>query len=158
MLVEAKHELLKTKLEPYIFSNLDESELIAEELVKAMRDNGGIGLAANQIGLNHRVFAMEGEPAFVCFNPKVIMPGTELVTLEETCLTFPGLCVKVKRPRDIRVRFQGPDGETYTKTLTGVSARVFQHELDHLDGIDMLRRANRIHREQALKKWKKWKQ
>jgi peptide deformylase len=68
-----------------------------------------------------------------------------------------GLLIKVKRPRDIKVRFNGPDGEIYTKTFTGMSARVFQHELDHLDGITMLDRANRYHREAALKHWKIWK-
>jgi peptide deformylase len=157
-LIPYKDELLHSVLEPFDFSNppIDPEEL-ATEMVQFMRDNNGIGLAANQIGHNFRVFVMEGEPAFACFNPRVVIPGNTSVVLEEGCLSYPGLLVKVKRPRDIKVRFQGPDGETYTQTFTGMSARVFQHELDHLDGVTMLQRANAFHRESALKKWKLWK-
>jgi peptide deformylase len=154
-LIPYKDALLHSELEPFDFSNppIDPEEF-ATQLVEFMRNNNGIGLSANQVGLNYRVFAMEGEPAFVCFNPRVVLPGSEQVVLEEGCLSYPGLLIKVKRPRDIKVRFQGPDGETYTQTFTGMSARIFQHELDHLDGITMLDRANRFHRDQALKKWK----
>jgi peptide deformylase len=101
------------------------------------------------------MFVMEGEPAYACFNPRIVIPGDEQVTLEEACLTFPELYVKVKRAKTIKVRFQGPDGEVYTKTFSGLSARVFQHELDHLDGIVYYSRANVYHREQAFKKWKR---
>jgi peptide deformylase len=150
--------LLHHALEPFDFENPPiDPEVLAQELVDFMRKFDGIGLSANQVGHNFRVFAMEGEPAYVCFNPRLVIHGTEQVVLEEGCLSYPGLLVKVKRPRDIKVRFQGPDGETYTETFTGMSARVFQHELDHLDGITMLDRANGYHKEMALKKWKAWK-
>lgn len=157
-LIPYKDDLLHSVLEPFDFNNppVDPGEL-ATELVEFMRSNNGIGLSANQVGLTYRVFAMEGEPAFVCFNPRVVLAGSNTVTLEEGCLSYPGLLIKVKRPRDVKVRFQGPDGDTYTKTFTGMSARVFQHELDHLDGVTMLERANRHHRESALKKWKIYK-
>lgn len=157
-LVEHTDDILKTELEAFDFNNppVDPGEL-AVQLVEFMRNRDGIGLAANQVGLNYRVFAMEGEPAFVCFNPRVVMPGEEQVVLEEACLSFPGMEVKVKRPKSIKVRFNGPDGEVYTKTFTGMTARIFQHELDHLDGIRMIDRANRFHRDQAMKKWKLFK-
>jgi peptide deformylase len=156
-IVDEKNENLNRVLENFDFSNppIDPEEL-AILLVDAMRKNNGIGLAANQLGLPYRVFAMEGEPALVCFNPKIIMPGNEIVLLEEACLTFSGLYIKVKRPRDIRVRFTGPDGQVYTRTFTGMSARVFQHELDHLDGIFMHDRASKWHRDAGIKRWKKW--
>jgi peptide deformylase len=150
--------LLRTEIEAFDFSNppVDPAEL-AQQLVDFMRQENGIGLSSNQVGLNYRAFALEGEPAYVCFNPRVVLPGSEQVVLEEGCLSYPGLLVKVKRPRDVKVRFQGPDGEIYTKTFTGMTARAFQHELDHLDGVTMLDRANRFHRESALNKWKQWK-
>lgn len=156
-LVCAKHENLNKKLDTFDFNNptIDPEEL-AISLVSKMREQGGIGLAANQVGLDYRVFAMEGEPALVCFNPKIVLYGDGDVLLEESCLTFPGLYIKVKRPRDIKVRFQGPDGETYTRTFTGVSARVFQHELDHLDGVHMHARASKWHRDSGVKRWKRW--
>lgn len=159
LLIPYGDDLLHSELEPFDFNNppIDPEEL-AIKMVEFMRNNNGIGLAANQVGYNFRVFAMEGDPeAFVCFNPKLVIPSDEKITLEEGCLSYPGLMVKVKRPRHIKARFQGPDGEMYTKTFTGMSARVYQHELDHLDGITMLDRANRFHKEAALKKWKKWK-
>jgi peptide deformylase len=154
-LVEYNDNILTSECLPFDFQNSDvDPEELAIELVNFMRDNNGIGLAANQVGLNYRVFAMEGEPAYVCFNPRIVIPGEELVVLEEACLSFPGMSIKVKRPKVIKVRFEGPDGETYTKTFTGMSSRIFQHELDHLDGIRMIDRANRFHREKALKNWK----
>ena len=77
------------------------------------------------------------------------------IVLDEGCLTYPGLYVKIKRPQHVRVRFQTPNGETLTKQFTGMTARIFQHELDHLDGIVFYNKANRYHREQAMRKWKK---
>lgn len=157
LLVDKNDETLNSVLDPFDFQNPPiNPEVLAQQLVDTMRHYGGIGMAANQVGLPYRVFVMEGEPAYACFNPKVVMPGSELVVMEEACLTFPGLYIKVKRPRDIKVRFQGPDGDIYTKTFTGMSARVFQHELDHLDGIVMHKKANKFHRDQGLKRWAKW--
>lgn len=128
----------------------------SQELVKFMYDRNGIGLAANQVGVPYRIFAMRGSPEnFVCFNPKIVHCSQEQVSLEEGCLTYPGLIVKIKRPQHIRVRFQTPNGETLTKQFTGMSARVFQHELDHLDGKIFYNQANRVHREQALRKWRR---
>ena len=125
----------------------------SKNLVQTMYDNNGIGLAANQVGVPYKIFAMREKPAdFVCFNPRVVMPSEEIITLEESCLSFPGLIVKIKRPKHIRVRFQSPTGETVTQQFTGMTARVFQHELDHLNGIIFYKRANRFHREKAFKK------
>jgi peptide deformylase len=121
-----------------------------------MHDSNGIGLAANQVGIPYRVFAMRGQPEnFVCFNPRIVQYSNETIVLEEGCLTYPGLIVKIKRPQHIRCRFQTPNGDTLTKQFTGMTARVFQHELDHLNGKIFYNQANRVHRDQALKKWRK---
>ena len=128
----------------------------AQDLVKIMYEHNALGLAANQIGKNYRIFAMRGQPEnFVCFNPKIIQPSESQVLLEETDLTYPGLYVKVKRPQHIRVRFTTPNGDTITKQFTGLTARIFQHELDNLDGILFYNRANKYHRDIAFRKWKK---
>jgi len=121
-----------------------------------MYDWNGLGLAANQVGVPYRVFAMRGSPEnFVCFNPRIVQPSAENIILEEGCLSFPGLLVKVKRPKHIRVRFQTPNGDTRTETFIGMTARIFQHELDHLDGRLYFNRANKYHKEIAMKKWKR---
>jgi peptide deformylase len=129
---------------------------LAHNLVKTMYENNGVGLAANQVGLPYRVFAMRGSPEnFVCFNPKIVQPSEMTIILEEGCLTYPGLLVKIKRPQHIRVRFTTPNGDTITKQFTGMTARIFQHEMDHINGEIFYNKANRFHRDQALKKWKK---
>ena len=130
---------------------------LAIDMVEFMREKKGLGLAANQVGLNFRMFAMEGEPARVCFNPKIVSQSDEQVLLEEGCLSFPGLVVKVKRSRHCRIRFTGPNGEVYTEQFTGMTARVIQHEVEHLDGMLFFDKANRYHRDAAFKKWAEYK-
>jgi peptide deformylase len=156
-LVKTDDPILTTPCESFDFSNPPFEPIeFSKELVKFMYDNNGIGLAANQVGVPYRVFAMRGHPEnFVCYNPKVVMYGNEQVTHEEGCLTYSGLTVKIKRSQHIRVRFQTPNGETRTDTFTGMTARIFQHELDHLDGVLYFNRANRYHKELAFKKWKR---
>lgn len=127
----------------------------AHALTKFMYENNGIGLAANQVGVPYRIFAMRAAPEnFVCFNPKIIMPSSDQIVLEEGCLSYPGLLVKVKRPQHCRVRFNVPNADVLTKQFTGMTARIFQHEMEHLDGGVFYKNANRYHREQAFKKWK----
>lgn len=127
----------------------------AQALVKFVHENNALGVAANQVGNPYRVFAMRGSPEnFVCFNPKIVQESEQQIVLEEGCLTYPGLLVKIKRPEFIRARFTTPNGDTITRQFIGMSARVFQHEMDHLDGIRFYDRANRFHREQAMRKWR----
>lgn len=122
-----------------------------------MYEWNGLGLAANQVGVPYRIFAMRGQPNFVCFNPKIVQPSEQMVELEEGCLTYPGLVVKIKRPQHVRVRFTTPNGDTRTETFTGMSARVYQHEFDHIEGLTFYNKASRIHRDRALEKWRKGK-
>lgn len=158
-LVEHTDPVLRKVCDEFDFYNppFDPIEF-SKEMVKFMHDNNGIGLAANQVGVGYRVFAMRGQPEnFVCFNPRIVQYSNETVVLEEGCLSYPGLIVKVKRPQHIRCRFQTPNGDTLTKQFTGITARVFQHEIDHLDGVIFYNKANRVHRDQALRRWKQGK-
>ena len=148
---------LLEKCEEFDFSNppFDPIEY-AQKLVRFMYEQNALGVAANQVGNNYRVFAMRGQPEnFVCYNPKIIQPSEAEVLLEEGCLSYPGLLVKVKRAQHVRVRFQAPNGETMTKQFTGLTARIFQHELEHLDGHKFFDLANKYHRDQAFRNWKK---
>jgi peptide deformylase len=154
-LVDRKDPILTQRCQDFDFikPQIDPVEL-AEQMVKFMYEKNAIGLAANQVGYPYRVFAMRGEPEnFVCFNPKIVANSEAEVLLEEGCLTFPGLYIKIKRPQHVRVRFTGPNGDTFTKQFTGMTARIFQHEMDHLDGVVFYNRANRYHRDRALRKW-----
>jgi peptide deformylase len=121
-----------------------------------MYERNALGLAANQVGNPYRIFAMRGSPEnFVCFNPRIIDTSDKQIVLEEGCLSYPNLIVKVKRPESIRVRFNTPNGDTITRQFTGMTSRVFQHEYDHLEGSIFYNKANRVHREQAMRKWRK---
>ena len=125
--------------------------MIAVDLATTMISNGGLGLSANQIGLPHRVFAINAQQIIVCFNPIIVDQSKETVLLEEGCVTYPDLFVKVKRSKKIKVRYTQPNLEVITRTFDGLTARIFQHELDHLNGIAHIDRANSYHLEQAKK-------
>lgn len=152
-LIDCNDPLLKQPLEPFDFSNPPINPLdLVTDLAETMIHNNGIGLSANQCGLPYRVFVMMGSELIPCFNPRIVDVSTETILMEEGCLSYPNLFVKVKRPRRIKVRFADPNGRIRTETFEGLTARVFQHELDHLDGINYQQRANRYHLEQARKR------
>lgn len=158
-LVPSSSIALKTVCRKFDFLNPPFDPLeFAQALVKKMYDYNAIGLAANQVGILYRIFSMRGEPQqFCCFNPKVVWESEKTVLLEESCVSFPGLVVKIKRPEFIRVRFQTPNSEILTKQFVGMTARCFLHEMDHLEGKLFFDRANRYYKELAFKKWKRVK-
>jgi peptide deformylase len=155
-LVKDTDPILSQEMPRFDFDNpvVDPIQL-AYDLVESMRHHGGIGLSANQLGLPYRVFAMEAVPALVCFNPKLIDESSEEIMLEEGCLSFPGLGIKIKRARHIKVRYAEPSGEIMTRKFTGMAARCFLHELDHMNGTKYIDRASFVQKELALKRQKK---
>lgn len=153
-LVKPSDPILRQECKPFDFTNPQlEITSFAHELVRFMYEKNGLGLAANQVGVNLRVFALRASPQnFVCINPRIVWFSEETILLEEGCLTFPNLLVKIKRPSFIRVRFFTPNGETRTEKFVGMTARCFQHEMDHINGILFYDKSNRYHKEQAFKK------
>ena len=129
--------------------------MLAHILAQSVIKHNGIGLAANQIGLRHRAFIMKSTPMICMINPVIVGESDEETIGEEGCLTFPNLIIKVKRSNILRVRFTEPNGNIRTEKYEGMTSRIIQHELDHLDGILFHDRATRYHLEQALKKQKK---
>jgi peptide deformylase len=107
----------------------------ASSLVETCKQEQGVGLSANQCGFKHRVFVMGANDDYVAFfNPKVLTTKGE-VHMMEGCLSFPLLGLNITRAKEITVEYQDFHGETKTMTLVGISARVFLHELDHMNGI-----------------------
>jgi len=147
------NSILTTRTIDFDFNNPAEDPYqIVERMLQVMQKYNGVGLSANQIGLPYRVFVMRGtEYNFACFNPKIVSMSEETNILEEGCLSFPGVNLKIKRSLEVRLRFQTPNGGTETKVFNGLTARVIQHEIDHLDGIAFINRANRYHRDKAMK-------
>ena len=149
--------LLKCKSEDFDFNDPLWNALdLAKALVKLMYDKGGIGISAIQCGIPKRVFAIRGDPEnIVMFNPLIVNESEETILLDEGCLSYPGLYLKIKRPRHVRVRFSTPNGDRVTKQFTGITARTILHENDHLNGIIFLSKANKFHRDQALRHQKR---
>ena len=114
------------------------------ELSKVMYDNmakyGGLGLSANQVGLPYRMFVMGGHPQIEdgkvrsVFNPLINDVSPESVMLKEGCLSFPFLFLGIKRPKWCSVRYTNENGEEVEETLHGMSARIFMHENEHMNG------------------------
>lgn len=154
-LVKSTDPILTTEIEPFDFSNvpIDPLDLVSD-MAEVMLAEGGVGLSANQLGLPYRCFIMNADELIPCFNPKVVDYSSKMVYLEEGCLSFPGLYVKIKRPQRIKVRYTEPNGNVVTRVFEGMSARVFQHELDHLNGIAYIKRANKLHLKTARQKLK----
>jgi len=150
-LVKDDDPVLRVALEPFDFNNppIDPIEL-TNNLIETMIANKGLGLSANQCGLPYRVFVMWSNPTKVCFNPRVVDETTEQVVLEEGCLSYPNLFLKVKRPKVIKVRYQDEKGETQNEKFIGMTARCFLHELDHMNGITFTMKANKVHLQRAL--------
>lgn len=155
-LVKSNDPILKTIINAFDFNNppIDPIEL-SHDLAQTLLKNDALGIAANQIGLPYRVFAIKANPMIVCFNPKIIDQSDDEVWLEEGCLSFPKLTVKIKRPEVIRVRYTEPNGNVVTTKFQGMTARVFMHELAHLDGRTMIDDANYLNKQKAIKQWKK---
>ena len=155
-LVEKNHKVLKQVADRFDFDNpqIDPTELY-HTLRDTMCENNGIGLAAPQIGIPLRVFVIgnPGDPETVIpvFNPKIVDASKEFMTEEEGCLTFAGLYIRIKRSRTIRARYTTHEGVTDTIKFDGMTARAFQHEYDHLDGVLYTSRANRYHLDKAKK-------
>jgi len=109
------------------------------DMVETMVASQGLGLAAPQVGELKRLIVIEGEEKpQILINPKILNSGSKTEILEEGCLSFPELFLKIKRPKEIEVEFRNLQGEKIKVKATGMLARVIQHEIDHLDGILIL--------------------
>lgn len=154
--------ILRKQIPEFDFSNpsTDPVEL-EQKLIKIMFENDGIGLAANQVGIEARVFVIghrdNPESAQAFFNPMVVATVDELEDLEEGCLSFPGIYVNIKRPKKILARWQNSKGEWQESEFDGYNCKCFLHELDHLEGIVFQDRVSTLKWALAVKKTKKRK-
>ena len=125
-----------------------------ERMGALMGDALGVGLAATQVGVLHRVLVYRVQhqaPVAALVNPEVEWTGKELETMEEGCLSLPSVLVDVERPVHVRVRALDERGEPLVVEASGLEARVIQHEIDHLDGVLILERTSREQRKEAIR-------
>ncbi len=126
--------------------------------MRALMDDAlGVGLAATQVGMLARVlvYRVESEsPTAAVVNPRIEWHSEETETMEEGCLSIPGIRVDVERPLHLRVAGANEHGAAVTIEASGLEARVLAHEIDHLDGVLMLDRAGKAQRREAMRAWR----
>lgn len=152
--------VLKTKARPV--QHFDEA--LRDEVRRMgwlMDDALGIGLAATQVGVLHRLLVYRvqaGAPLAALANPVIEWSSRDEEIAEEGCLSLPLVHVEVERPVFVRVRAQDEFGELITIEAGGLEARVIQHEMDHLDGVLILDRTPRDQRKEAMRTLREWQE
>ena len=146
--------VLKTRAAPV--ESFDESLLrLTEDMLITMRENEGVGLAANQVGRLKRVLvAAIDDDEYVIVNPVLTDAAETTETGPEGCLSIPGIQVEVERPIAVTVSGQDASGDPLRIEATDLLARVLQHEVDHLDGVLILDRTDRESRKAAMREWR----
>ena len=161
MIIKEVKKLREKVTEDWSFENSKkDTNEFAKELVAAKWKNSGLGISANQLGHSYRVFAMRGatkDESIVCFNPEIKDFSPEMNTMEEGCLSLPDVFAIVVRPAHVAISYLNKDGKEEGQLASGMTARVFQHELDHLDGILFVDRLGELSRERAFEKARKIK-
>ncbi len=141
-LISSNDPLLHNKLKKCSY-NLDRSKL-SYNLTENMFHHNGVGLSANQIGIKERAFVMmtdiELQETVTCFNPKILKESKDIVVMEEGCLSYPDQFLQVSRPNSVVVKYEDENKNIIKEKLEGFVARVFQHEYDHMEGIDFTQR------------------
>jgi peptide deformylase len=139
---------------PY-YNDLEKFE---QDMIVAMKSANGMGLAANQIGITKRFFVIGSDtfdrfkkPAII-WNPRLITQSEEKVFDLEGCLSFPGLFVKVERPKVIEVEYETTKGTRESTRLDNMESKCFQHEYDHLEGITFNKRVSKLRWDMANKR------
>ena len=158
-IASANDKILNKRPTDFKFSGEDDATAIANILFSRMQELGGVGLSANQVGLDMRVFVMGTEEVRMnVFNPEIVEFSLEEEHMNEGCLSYPGLTLGVKRPSNIKVKFQNDKGEWCELQLGGITARIFQHEYDHMEGKSFLDHVSPMKLEYYKKKLKNKKQ
>ena len=155
-LVEETDPILLTQPDPF---NWDDPQIDPEELeknlIESMIEHNGVGLSANQVGLPYTVFAMywDNKP-IVVFNPYIVEYSDETTYIKEGCLSYPGLIIAIQRAESVKVEFDVKDSSSKGAVFNGLSSKIFQHEMDHMQGREFFSDVSEFKLRQALKKRK----
>ena len=135
--------------------DLDRQEL-KDNLTETMKELHGIGLSASQCGVMERVFVMYSDvnkkEVIACFNPQIVTESPETTLMDEGCLTYPGLWLKIRRPDHIACSFEDEHGELQQSIMAGLECRIFQHEMDHMGGTNFTSRVSRLRLDMAKRR------
>ena len=127
-------------------------------MFETMKNYGGIGLSANQVGKPYRLFVMGDNPniekgkKWVCINPEITNVSKDTIRYKEGCLTFPFLFLDIERPQKVKVRYLNEQLETVEEEFDGIVSRCYQHELDHMYGKVFTELVSKLKLDMAIKK------
>lgn len=120
-------------------SRAKEFEEVGKAMLTTLKETKtGVGLAANQVGLEDSIIVVSFEGDIVMLNPRVVDASEEMASDHEGCLSFPGVGGYIDRPVTATIEYMTTSGETKVRTFTGTLARIIQHEIDHLNGINII--------------------
>lgn len=151
-LIKFTDPALRKVPETFDFETGNAKEL-ADTLWEESRRLRGLGLSANQVGIDSKVFVMgvDEKNRKNVFNPKVISVSKETELAREGCLSYPGLWLSVKRPKQVTLSYQTVDGTHVVETFVGLQARIAQHEFDHMEGLNFSDHVSQLKLDMALK-------
>lgn len=122
-----------------------EMTTLIRDMTDTLADEKGLGIAATQVGSSHRIAIINGEHGpFAIINPRIVKRSIRTETDEEGCLSIPGVFGLVRRAKSVTVAYLDADGTAHREKASGLLARVFQHEIDHLDGVLFIDRMKKI--------------
>lgn len=153
------HPTLRKVCDPVHTFDAELRQLV-EEMFEAMHLAPGVGLSAPQVDVPRRVLVVDisigQDPGSrrTLVNPEILATNGPTVAMDEGCLSFPGMSIEIVRPEGVRVRFQTVEGEPVEEEASGLLARVYQHEIDHLDGVLYFDHLSVIKRELFKKEYK----
>ena len=152
------YPMLLQRIPEYDVSRLPNPVLgkLIKRLKMTMKLHGGIGLSANQCGIFERVFVLGANDAiWACINPKIITASPDLIREKEGCLSFPGLALGVERHSWVEAEFINEECKVVQMRFEGLTARCFQHELDHMNGIKFTSKVKPLALQMAKKQQQK---
>lgn len=155
-LVPEDHPALHKPPQPYDFEKDGATaQLFANVMFEKMKEFKGVGLSANQVGLDVAFFVIGVDDYRLdIFNPKIISSSGEC-DYNEGCLSYPGVTLRVKRPEEIEVEYQDVTGSVIRRTIGGLTARIFLHEYDHMQGLTIKTKVSSMKWNLAVKKSRK---
>ena len=152
------YPMLLQRIPEYDVSRLPNPVLgkLIKRLKMTMKLHGGIGLSANQCGIFERVFVLGANDAiWACINPKIVNASPDLIRDKEGCLSFPGLALGVERHSWVEAEFINEECKVVQMRFEGLTARCFQHELDHMNGIKFTSKVKPLALQMAKKQQQK---
>ena len=157
-LLPPNDERVLSSIVPFDMEEFKKQEKIGNNMFETMKNYGGIGLSANQVGKPYRMFVMGDNPniekgkKWVCINPEITNVSKDTIRYKEGCLTFPFLFLDIERPQKVKVRYLNEQLETVEEEFDGIVSRCYQHELDHMYGKVFTELVSKLKLDMAIKK------